>query len=1217
MQAEPSKTKFDELHAEALSLAGCNENPHVANSCISFVRLLDSIPELIQKLDGWGVLSMAANLQVGPFRDLEILCILFDFTRAVLSWLEGHLDSKDHTSTLDLLFQKRHFVSAFSVLPDEVRSPKLQVRGLGICSFYLRNKPLENPALQSLKSPIEVAELEATLKEAEAALKIGGDNMKQLRLSIMDLKSRLCKAAESLEAVFFSAEPQLPSFLVRAHLREVMQSFLAFQSFPSTVQDSIIESGESLCPIGCRIARPIVEKVVLELLDPVGPFIVGICGPRGIGKTTVAASVASDSKIKRRFVGGVFWIPADQRIADPMSLQSCLWKAVSGSKTVFKSVDEGLTALKGKFLNCLPSLLIVDGAWEASQLEGLMCFDGKHQGRIIVATSNPHILPATDTHIHTLSFVKEEDASDLFLWGAGLSDTSTLEEKEVAAKLVNKCKGLPLFTQALSSTLYPGSIEQRHMQILPSKDGKFDVDRRILVDQKFNTQETGNEDAVLTGSNPSVKSNSGRETNCMYAVFSDCYNSLGLIHPILQECFLDLAAFPEEEWLSLSMLEELWLAFSHGLSHEEIVVILSILVCRSMVDWRLNIPDSCNQDLKIEFKLPGVLHNMASRMINLGIQLDPRKKHCNSHMTSPEHSNKGKEIECRNISSKYFGHMKRIFGFGNAYVKCAQEDIDIKSGEIVKQKLGNDNLSGAIDFESFPIFPNEGNDSRNVGRDCWANRFHQEHRLFVPGCNVKSAQGGLLDESLLSRATKISLCNSNFEELPSSFSCPFLHVGLFSGNAQLSFLPSSVLRNLTQLQVLDLRSCVSLTHLPKAVSALKSLQLLDLSFCTSLRSLPSSIGHLKKLKFLRLFGCTSLTCLPKSTGLLKDLETMQLSGCIKLKTLPSTLGRMHVLKILDLKGCLSLHSLPLSVGFLRELHVLDLSECSKLSYTLPYYAQLLLLMIGIQKIGSMAVPTALWNCSQIEVLRLASLKNLTFLPHSICRLQHIRHLDLSNCRRLDILPEQIGNLCLLQELDLSHTAIRKLPDSVGKLGNLLRLGLQGCSRLLCIPNSISQLPKLRCLDMSECWDLVLLPSSIGNPNSLVELVELNLAYCGFKSLPAFSWHALPKLKHLKLFGCHILSTLPPTMEKLASLEKVDLEGCSALTSLIGIGLGKLEKLEWLSLRNCTCLTSIPTEEIVEQPNINPMGICVAIAKELKHVMWDMVQFNTSQQKLTA
>ena len=156
------------------------------------------------------------------------------------------------------------------------------------------------------------------------------------------------------------------------------------------------------------------EKIVLELLDLDGSLVVGICGPRGVGKTSLASCVAFNCKFKRRFVGGVYWITGGHK-TDAKSLQCCLWKAIYGSLAVFTSVEEGLTALKKKILeSLLPSLIIVDDVWEAAQVEGLLCFDGKERGRILVVTNDQQILPFTEACIYTLGCLKEEDAIHLF-----------------------------------------------------------------------------------------------------------------------------------------------------------------------------------------------------------------------------------------------------------------------------------------------------------------------------------------------------------------------------------------------------------------------------------------------------------------------------------------------------------------------------------------------------------------------------------------------------------------------------------------------------------------------------------------------------------------------------------------------------------------------------------------------------------------------------------
>lgn len=1237
MQVDNLKVPLDKLLEEVrllLERTCVRERANINKCCASSVKLLKTLRPLYiidsnssyervnsasdsNCVDGRGFLITAADsLQMGFFQDLEILCILFDLTQQIMASLqEWSLNLEAHHSSTEgkfdgyLVFKRRSFVSAFSVLQDNEGTAtrntlftrfNWRVPSLSSClsSWNFSSKPRPSlPSLdEALRIPIQGAEVEATDEKrlVQEALQIGDDNMKQLRLAIMDLKDQLCRAAESLKAIFFSTESGFPNFLVRDRLKRLVHSFLAFENYYEEPSDESVEEEDPLhdfcqchqihCPIGSRTAIPVAEKLVSELLDSGGSLVVGICGPRGLGKTSLASCVASNCNVKRRFIGGVYWITAGRK-TDAKSLQRSLWKAISGSQVVFTSVEEGLTALKRKFSECLlPSLLIVDDVWEASQVEGLLCFDGKERGRILVVTNNSQILSSAEACVHTLGCLKEEDAVHLFQWVVEWDGPFTLEQHDLATKLARKCNGSPLFIQALSSALYGAGAHQKLvLELLLNEGGEVAGEQMNTVDQSTTNQPTGDACMDLAESSVGGKQNFDRTPDCLYSVLYACFSALGFIHPLLQECFLDLAAFPEGEWVNLSTLETLWLAFSNGLSQEEIVVILSILVFRSMVDWQLNVLDTCGLDSELEFKLSEPFYNLASNIICQDIKEYSKKKDSNVYKIPFELLNRRKEMEKKKISSKSMGVLTKFFGSGNVYMHFT-EDEELNSGELVTYSKHNDSTSHLNHIKSESTLVSEvyqgKNSGNNTDRNCQVTRFQKECRLFVTDCNNNSFQGVSLDE-ILYRATKFSIYSSDRDQLLLPFGCPFLRVGLLGGNARLPLPSSAVLTKMTQLLVLDLRGCTSCTHLPKAISALISLQLLDLSFCTSLKSLPSSFGCLKNLKFLRIAGCTSLTDLPQAIGMLTKLEVLQLSGCVKLKTLPSTIGQLSLLKILDLKGCFSLCSLPPSVGLLRELRFLDLSKCSNLSYTLPYHLQLLLLVIGSCKTESMAVPAGLWNIDQVEVLRLAYLKNMTYLPHAVGKMQHIRKLDLSNCRRLEHLPEGIGNLWLLQELDLSHTAIRKLPDSVGQLRNLLRLCLQGCSRLLCIPCSISSLPKLRCLDLSECWDLVLLPSSIGNSYSLCELVELNLTCCSFKSLPSFSLHALPKLQYLKLVGCDSLISLPSTFEQLISLKKIDLEGCHALTSLDRIGLGKLDKLTWLSLRNCTSLTSLPMEEMVE------------------------------------
>nr|AHN95345.1 DM2H [Arabidopsis thaliana] len=140
-------------------------------------------------------------------------------------------------------------------------------------------------------------------------------------------------------------------------------------------------------------------------------------------------------------------------------------------------------------------------------------------------------------------------------------------------------------------------------------------------------------------------------------------------------------------------------------------------------------------------------------------------------------------------------------------------------------------------------------------------------------------------------------------------------------------LPSSI-EKLTSLQILDLHSCSSLVELPSFGNATK-LEKLDLGNCSSLIELPLSIGTATNLKKLNISGCSSLVKLPSSIGDMTDLEVFDLSNCSNLVELPSSIGKLQKLYLLRMCGCSKLEALPININ-LKALRILNLTDCSRL-----------------------------------------------------------------------------------------------------------------------------------------------------------------------------------------------------------------------------------------------------------------------------------------------
>ncbi|XP_023643587.1 disease resistance protein TAO1-like isoform X2 [Capsella rubella] len=223
----------------------------------------------------------------------------------------------------------------------------------------------------------------------------------------------------------------------------------------------------------------------------------------------------------------------------------------------------------------------------------------------------------------------------------------------------------------------------------------------------------------------------------------------------------------------------------------------------------------------------------------------------------------------------------------------------------------------------------------------------------------------------LSTATNLQELNlygcSSLVELPSSIGNLInLEKLILIECSTLVMLPSSI-GNLHNLQKLDASECSNLVDLPSSMGNLINLQSLDLSECISLKlnlvlclslvELPSSIGNITNLQQLYLAGCSSLVELPSSIGNIISLEELYLSGCSNLVNLPCSIGNLTNLQILNLKGCSKLVELPSSIGNITNLLKLNLNGCSSLVEIPSSFGNL-----------RMLTKFSLEGCSKLEVL---------------------------------------------------------------------------------------------------------------------------------------------------------------------------------------------------------------------------------------------------------
>ncbi|KAF3507335.1 hypothetical protein F2Q69_00009318 [Brassica cretica] len=321
----------------------------------------------------------------------------------------------------------------------------------------------------------------------------------------------------------------------------------------------------------------------------------------------------------------------------------------------------------------------------------------------------------------------------------------------------------------------------------------------------------------------------------------------------------------------------------------------------------------------------------------------------------------------------------------------------------------------------------------------------------------------------------------NLKELPNLSTATNLRELDLDNCSSLVELPSSI-GNLTNLKRLNLKLCSSLMELPSSIGNMTNLENLDLSGCLNLVGLPFSIGNMTNLKKLflsvalpysmtakYLYGCSSLLELPSSIGNMTNLENLDLKGCSSLVELPYSIGNMTNLENLDLKGCSSLVELPYSIGNMTNLETLDLNGCSSL----------------------VELPSSIGNLHNLKKLNLRNCSTLMALPVNI-NMKSLVMLDLSFCSVLKSFPEISTNISFLEiigtaieeiptsirswsrldTLDMSYSEnLRKSHHAFDLITNLhlSHTGIQEISPL------VKEMSRLQTLVINGCMDLVSLP----------------------------------------------------------------------------------------------------------------------------------------------
>ncbi|PON97453.1 TIR-NBS-LRR-like protein [Trema orientale] len=238
------------------------------------------------------------------------------------------------------------------------------------------------------------------------------------------------------------------------------------------------------------------------------------------------------------------------------------------------------------------------------------------------------------------------------------------------------------------------------------------------------------------------------------------------------------------------------------------------------------------------------------------------------------------------------------------------------------------------------------------------------------------------------------------EKLPKSINLKALKTFTLAGCLNLNEFPEIVgeMKNLSEL---DLNG-TAIRELPDSISHLTGLILLTLGHCNNLFSLPgNSICNLTFLKYLLISNSSNIVKLPEDLGnYLEHLEHLFVDGT-SIREVPSSVLHMKKLKVLCFRGCRGLQ-LPNSLSGLCSLVKLDLSFCDLAEGAISDDIGSLSLLEHLNLSGNYftSIPETISQLSQLRDLLLLGCCMLQSLPKNLP--SNLRHLDISDCYELRI-----------------------------------------------------------------------------------------------------------------------------------------------------------------------------------------------------------------------
>ncbi|KAF3588666.1 hypothetical protein F2Q69_00032430, partial [Brassica cretica] len=779
--------------------------------------------------------------------------------------------------------------------------------------------------------------------------------------------------------------------------------------------------------------------------------MVGIWGPAGIGKTTIARTLYKELASKFTHaafiesIEGKFEQNHQDAHAFKLHLQKQLLSETLNQKDI--KVDHlgvAKARLKGKKV-----LVFLDDVDELKQLQamtGQTCWFGP-QSRIITTTKDKKLLVAHEiNHIYHVDFPSTSEALEILCLSAFRQNSPPSGFKDMAIEVTRLAGNLPLGLRVLGAYLL-GMSRDQWIHALPrlrtSLDGEIEKVLRFSYD----------------------------------ALCED-----------VQELFLHIACFFNGSCIDdlVECLAESRLNVKYG---------LQVLYDKCFIS---ELERGC-------FVVHNLMEQLANEIVRKQSVSDPGKRQflvdaqdiCDVlEEKAGTETIRGIDFDLSEVKRKLVIDERAFEGMHRLqFLRFQKRGLYENTKLLLPQGLNfRANKLKFLEWYRFPLtcFPREFQPRRLVKLKMEESRLEKLWKRPIPLPCLKLME----------------LSNSDYlKELPDLSNATNLKVLRALWCPSLSEISSSI-GKCTSLQELHLAGCSKLIAIPSSIGNAINLKTLNVQICYRLDEIPSSIWSLKKLKNLLIAGCpklrlgSRLRSFPDVSGnitefnmsntaregfpssimafsCLRKLSTMTAESFKMFPDIPDTIEELLLynagieeiplsiknlsrLTKLSMPSCKNLKVLPTNVN-LQSLSSLDLSSCTQLR-TFPEISTSIR-YLNLSDTAIEEVPSSIWSWSRLVELNLEDCNSLrvlhsfldsdlsdtgtdslggdseTFLPlcihlkgcKSLVSLPHIphfvSHLDASNCESL----ESIDGFFTNPERCLSFANCFKLSDAAIEL----------------------------------------------------------------------------------------------------------------------------------------------------------------------------------------